>query len=181
MKSRTSGFIGVLFVGLGIFLLLREYFDLRFFTLRGYGLLFIGLLGFFASVNKKPPRGIYIFSFLTLMGLYYAAGDWGIYQIDRGLTLSVVTLAVGVSFYPLFWFGKHSWNHLLAGNLITLVGLIFLAYYNDFIPNRLFVTLVDDYWPVLLILLGMGFLFNALVQQKHQTMPNDTHKIDETH
>jgi len=181
MKSRSSGFIGVLLVGLGLFLLLREYFDLRVISLRGYGLFFIGLLGFFASVSKKPPRGIYIFSFLTLMGLYYAVGDWGVYQIDRGLTLSAVTLAIGLSFYPLFGFGKRNWNHLLTGNLITLVGLIFLAYYYDFIPTRLFVTLVDDYWPVLLILLGMGFLFNALVRQKHQTIPHNANKIDETH
>ncbi len=181
MKSRTSGFIGVLLVGIGVFLLLREYYDLRAISLKGYGLLFVGLIGLIASIRKKPPRGIYIFSFFTLVGLYYTLGDVGIYRIYRGLTLSAVTLALGLSFYPLFWFGKRSWNHLLAGNLITLVGLIFLAYYYELIPTRLFVTIVDDYWPVLLILLGVGFLFNALVRQKNQTIPHNAHKTDEIH
>jgi hypothetical protein len=46
------------------------------------------------------------------------------------------------------------------------VGLLFLAYYLDYVPTYIFRTVVEDYWPVALIIIGIAYLINSLTRHK---------------
>lgn len=166
MKLRTSGMVGILLILAGVYLLLRQYFHLDVYLFRSYGLLFGGLIGLLSGLQRRQHRGIYFFSLLTLIGLYYTLGEWQLYEIERGLTLSAFFIALGLACYPAFVFGNRNWNRLLVGNLFLLTGLIFLSYHYGLISTRLFDAIFEDYWPLALIILGIVFLINSIVRQK---------------
>lgn len=173
MISRYPLFTGVLLIVIGFAILFRSYYDLNFYFFRSYGLFLLGLLGLLKGLSASPRRGIYLPVLLILVGMYYIGGDFGFYYVDRGLTVSVFIISLGLSFYPLYIFVAHKWNYLLYGNLIILAGLFFLAYYLDFIPPHLFRAIVNDYWPVAIIVIGLAYLINSFIQ-------NGNHRISRT-
>ncbi len=166
MKLRITGIVGILLILAGLYLLLRPYFHLDIYLFCSYGLLLGGLLGLYSGLQHRPHRGIYFFSWLTLMGLFYTLGEWQLYEVDRGLTLSAFFIALGLACYPAFIFGNRNWNRLLVGNLLLLTGLVFLSYNYGLISTRLFDAIFEDYWPLALIFLGIGFLINSMVRQR---------------
>lgn len=174
MKNKTSAFIGIFLILIGVVLLLRDYIDLDInkYTVRSYGLLFLGIAGFLLNLQRKPRRGMFVFPFLGLIGLYYTLGELDILSTTRGMTLSAFTIAFGLAHYPAYIFGSiRSLNKLIVGNIVLLVGLIFLSYELEYISTRLFVTIIDDYWPVALILVGVGFIINSIIQRRSTNGP----------
>lgn len=166
MLSRRPALAGILLVIIGFAILLKPYYTLDFYFLRSYGLFLLGILGLLKGLNASPRRSIYLPVFILSLGAYYILGGAGFYEIDRGLTLSVIMLLSGVSFYPLYFLVSRKWSYLLYGNLMMAVGLLFLAYYLDYIPTYIFRTVVEDYWPVVLIIIGVAYLINSLTGHK---------------
>lgn len=171
MNSQRSVITGFILIGIGLAILLRPYYDLNVYLLRSYGLVILGLSGLWRAIHRSPRRGLYLFSLLTLIGLYYLFAEWEFYRIHRGLTLSAFTIAAGLAFYPLYLWGSRKWNYLLFGNLILLTGLLFLGYYLEMIPDGLFISVMEDYWPVGLIVIGIAYLIHALLPHHHQPIP----------
>lgn len=170
MISRYPLFTGVFLILIGLAVLFRPYYDLDIYFFRSYGLFLIGLLGLFKGLSASPRRGIYLPFFITLVGIYYILGNFGFYDIERGLTVSVFIIFLGISFYPLYLSVNRKWNYLLYGNLVILTGLIFLAYYLDFVPPHIFRALVNDYWPVAIIIIGLAYLINAFKQNRKHSV-----------
>lgn len=171
MNSKPSVSTGFILIAIGMAILLRPYYELNIYLLRSYGLVIFGLVGLWRAVNRSPRRGLYLFSFLTLIGLYYLFAEWQFYRLHRGLTLAAFTMAGGLAFYPLYLWGSRNWNYLLFGNLILLAGLLFLGYYLEMIPTALFLTLLEDYWPAGLIVIGIAYLIRALLPRNHPPIP----------
>ena len=162
MAGRKNGYLGIILIVVGLAILLREHYYIDEYFLRSYGLLLIGLLGLFRAFSSRPRGGIYLFSILTLVGLYYILGDAGVYDIERGLTTSVFTLIAGAALFPRYLFGGRNWKDLLYGTLILAVGAIFLLFHLRVIPYYTFETIIIDYWPVALIAIGLAYLVNGL-------------------
>jgi hypothetical protein len=175
MISRYPIFTGVLLIVVGFTILFRSYYDLDFHFFRSYGLFLIGFLGLLKGLSAFPRRTIYLPFLLILVGMYYIGGDFGFYYTDQGLTVSVFVIFLGVSFYPLYLFVNRKWNYLLYGNLIILAGLLFLAYYLDFIPPHVFRMIVNDYWPVAIIVIGLAYLINAFMQNGNHRISHTSH------
>ena len=166
MISRRPVLAGILLILIGFAMLLKPHFTLDFYLFRSYGLFLLGILGLLKGLNASPRRSIYLPVFILALGAYYILGDAGFYYTDRGLTVSVIILLLGVSFYPLYFLVSRKWSYLLYGNLMMAVGLLFLAYYLDYIPPYIFRTVVEDYWPVALIIIGVAYLINSLTRHK---------------
>ncbi len=174
MNSKRSVVTGFILIAIGLAILLRPYYDLNIYLLRSYGLVILGLFGLWRAVNRSPRGGLYLFSFLMLIGLYYLFAEWQFYRIHRGLTLSAFTIAAGLAFYPLYLWGSRKWNYLLFGNLILLVGLLFLGYYLEMIPTDLFFAMLEDYWPAGLIVIGIAYLIRTLFPRDRQPLSPDS-------
>lgn len=164
MISRRPVLAGSILIIIGFAILLKPYYILDIYFFRSYGLFILGILGLLKGLSASPRRNIYLPVFILTLGAYYLLGDAGFYYIDRGLTITVVILLLGVSFYPLYFLVNRKWSYLLYGNLIMAVGLLFLAYYLDYIPTYIFRTVVEDYWPVALIIIGIAYLINSLIR-----------------
>lgn len=159
--SRFHVFLGVLLILFGLAILVKRTDVFNWAFIRSYGFLTVGLIGLFKSVSESPRRGIYLYSVLTGIGLYFVGGELEIYTIERGLTLSVLTLIFGLAFYSVFFLSHRSLESLLYGNILVLLGLIFFLVYLDIFPSNLFVRLIDTYWPVIIILFGIGLHFKS--------------------
>lgn len=154
---RNSRIGGILLILIGIIVLIQNLgIDvISWDFLRSFGFLLIGLFLLIKGFESKPRKNLYIGTFLTLLGFYFILSEINLYGINPGLSLTVLTFTAGISFYSLFIFTKHDWGYLLYGNLLLMIGFIFLLAYLHILPPYLLSETIDAYWPVLLILVGI--------------------------
>jgi len=160
--SKSQQILGFLLILIGLVLLIGSEDVFSWDYVRSYFFLILGLWGIIKVYLTRVPRGIYIYAFLFLLGFYFTLHQLGFYEVDRGATLTAITLALGIAFYPLYFLKEKRMEYILYGNIFILVGLFFLLLYVDILPPHLFVTIFDTYWPVLLILLGFGLLIKSI-------------------
>lgn len=170
MRRQSGSFIGIFLILVGLALILRDYYYFDRYFFRSFGFFIIGVLGFLRSFSSTPRRGLYISSIFLFIGLYYILADAGFYYAERGLNTSAFTLIAGLSFYPLFLFGERNWRHLLYGNLIIAVGVVFLLFHLRYIPYYTFESIILDFWPVVLIVIGVAYLVQGLFSSKSRAL-----------
>ncbi|NOX38576.1 MAG: hypothetical protein GXO78_13675 [Calditrichaeota bacterium] len=180
MPAHNQKILGFFLVFAGLLLLVLQYQEIDWYFIRSYGFLMLGAAGLWRTLFLKSPRGVYLSSFLFLLGGYFLLAEWGLYEISRGLNISVITLFLGIGFYFLFFFKARNWEYLIVGNLVIIMGLLFLLRYLGLIPSRVLVRVVDDYWPVFLIIIGLALIIQSVsrsrkVSPSHQSdLPSRT-------
>ncbi|KYK22044.1 hypothetical protein AYK24_02640 [Thermoplasmatales archaeon SG8-52-4] len=165
MHGKTTVIAGLLFILLGAILILQNFSLFDQYFLRSFGLFTLGILLFFQGVLSKPPRRVFLSSFFTLLGAYYILGELNLLSTSPGLIIPVYTIIIGLSFYPVFLIEKGKWDKVLLGNLIILVGILFLFWHLELIPNQYLINITNTYWPVILILSGLLIFMKGL--RKH--------------
>jgi hypothetical protein len=75
--------------------------------------------------------------------------------------LPVYIIILGLGFYPLFFFQKKRLEWLLAGNVILLIGFVFLFWHLELIDHVYLINLVNNYWPLILVVFGFIFLISS--------------------
>lgn len=162
IAPRSQRIAGLLLIAIGLIILAHRYIQVDFYFLRSYGLLLAGVWFFVAGISRQPRSGIYFATLAFTVGLYYLLGDLGYFEVSQGLTISVLTILLGFAEYPKFWLQTRNWKDLLYGNLIIIIGLLFLSYHLGLIADRAFDTIINDYWPVALIIVGLAYLIHSL-------------------
>lgn len=161
MKKNSSAIMGIILILFGIALIFRKYHFFNFYYLKSYGSFLVGILFLIQGISRSSLPRIYFSSVITLIGLYYILDSFDIIYAYRELSISVYMLIFGLAFYPVFFFGKKKLNYLLIGNLITLVGLIFLFWHLEIIDHHFLIRFIDNYWPLAIVLLGIIFLIGS--------------------
>jgi hypothetical protein len=162
MHGKSTVITGLLFIVLGAILILQNFSLFDYYFLRSYGLFALGILLFFQGALSKPTRRIFLSSFITLLGAYYILGELNLLSTSSRLIIPVYTIILGLSFYPVFIIKKRKWDSLLLGNLIILLGILFLFWHFELIPHQYLIDITNNYWPLILILLGLLIIFNGL-------------------
>jgi len=161
MKRSASLITGIILILLGVALVSRQFHLFDFHYLKSYGLFIFGLLFLIHGISRSSSPKIYFSTVITLIGLYYILDVLNIVDAGSQLSVAVYTLIFGLAFYPLTLLKNRRLNYLLMGNLITLIGFIFLFWHLEIINHRILITLVDRYWPVIIVLLGLIFLISS--------------------
>jgi hypothetical protein len=161
MKNNASFKAGIILIVIGVFLIFRRYHILQFEYLRSFGLFFIGILFLLIGIAQKSSSKLYFSSAMTLLGFYYILDILTIIDAERQLNIAAYTLIIGLSFYPVFILGNRRLNSLLIGNLVTLIGLMFLFWHLEIIKHQFFVRLIDRYWPLIIVIFGIILLISA--------------------
>jgi len=174
MKKNASFKAGIILIIIGVLLVLRQHQFLDFHYLRSYGLFFIGILFLLYGIAHKSSSKIYFSSAITLLGFYYILDILTIIDAERQLNIAAYTLIIGLSFYPVFILGNKRLNSLLIGNLVTLIGLMFLFWHLEIIKHQFLVRLIDRFWPLIIVILGVILLISAFqVPGKQSTRNQD--------
>lgn len=161
MKKNSSIIVGIILILFGIALLSRRYYFFNLYYIRSYGFFLVGILFLVQGISHSSKPRIYFSSVITLIGLYYILDSLDIIYTYRELSISIYVLIFGLAFYPLFIFGKKKLNYLLIGNLLTLIGLMFLFWHLELIDHNFLIRLIDNYWPLVIIILGVIFLVGS--------------------
>ena len=172
MKKNTSAATGIILIILGVVLIFRRYHILHFDFLRSYGLFFVGILFLLNGIAHSSSQKIYFSSALSLLGLYYILDILNVIYAERQLNIAAYTLIAGLSFYPVFIFGKKKLNSLLFGNFITLMGLMFLFWHFEIIKHQFFVRLIDRYWPLIFVIFGIILVISAFQLPLKKSAPD---------
>ncbi len=162
--------MGVLLILIGLAILFERYYQLDIYFLRSYGLVLLGGVGLTRGIRRTPHRRIWISTFFLGVGLFYLFEEYGLYVIDKGLTIAVLPLVAGAAFLITFFLCGRFWKHLIYGGLITALGLFFLAYYINLVPGEIFITVIDDYWPLALVVLGVAYLIHGWTANRSRNM-----------
>lgn len=161
MKRSGSLITGIILILLGSALVLRQFDIFEFYYFKSYGFFILGLLFLIHGISRSSSPQIYFSAVITLIGFYYILDVLNIVDTASQLSVAVYTLIFGISFYPLILLKNKRLNYLLIGNLITLIGFIFLFWHFEIINHRFLITMVDRYWPITIILLGLIFLIGS--------------------
>ena len=171
MKKTGSGVLGILFIFIGLILIFKQYHFWDFYFLKSYGLFIVGILLFVQGIILKPRRRIYLSTILILIGLFYILSDFDLFYTSRRLLLPVYIIILGLGFYPLFLFQNKRWDFLLAGNVILLIGIIFLFWHLELINHLFLINLANNYWPLILIIFGIIFLVSSFYKINRKVNP----------
>ncbi len=170
MKPRLPAITGIFLILLGSAILAHHYYGFNWHFLRSYGFFVIGFLGILRGLSLTPKRGIYLSAFILFIGFYYLLGEWGVIEIDRGLSIAAFTLFIGGAFIVQHLLGNRKWEQLLFGTIFLTIGVLFLLEHFRQLPPDLLPTLIDVYWPVLLIIIGVAFLLHAIYDKRHREL-----------
>ncbi|GAB4367549.1 MAG: hypothetical protein Kow0042_08280 [Calditrichia bacterium] len=164
-NSKIAGFI-LIIAGLLILLHNADIEVLNWDLLKGLLPLIFGVYLFSKGISHPQKKGIFGGSWFVLLGIYLLLDGFHIIEISRGLTISVLTMVTGISFLVAFIFRRNSWAYLLTGTLVLFIGLFFLLVHLYILPGYLLIEVVDRYWPILLILLGLFIIIDGLKKIK---------------
>ena len=155
---------GILLIGLGLYLLLVQFYpDLRFFESWSWPLIIVGigaLLLVFGMIGGEPGMAVpaCIVGGIGLI-LYYQneTGDWG----SWAYAWTLIPGFVGVGTILAGLFGDNPRKAIVDGlTTILFSGVLFVVFSTIFGGP----VSLGDYWPVLLIVLGFWILISYFLR-----------------
>jgi len=138
----------------------------------------IMLVSFFFGVmliNKgliHPRRnGILGGSFFILLALTLFLMKKGIFAIDDMLGTGLLLIDLGLANIIYFLFRTDKLSNLTWGLIFLTAGTPFVIVYADLVPLWLLEDIISTYWPVILILFGLGLLGESLRRRRKTVQP----------
>lgn len=165
-KDKKTLTFGVLLLILGLLFLLT---NIRAFSLdKTWPILplFIGI-GFitaYASNRQKPDLLIpgTILIVISLLFLYCSLTDWS--KMVQLWPIFLIAPAIG--FYLVYFLGPKNKTLLMPATVLLLIGVAF------FVLD----TLLNKYWPIILILVGAGIVLNQYLHRPASVQENQDPK-----
>ena len=164
-NSKTSLLPGFFLIGLGLLLLIHKL-DLFYFGWpRTYPLIFIlvGLTLFISATLKRNGSAVFWGTIFSLFGLFFFLRNFHFieyYYIHE--IWPIFFMILGIAFFILFIVKPQDWGVLIPGSIFLFLGVIFLA--RNFHYWRA-LELIQRYWPLLLIVIGVGVILCSLKKQ----------------
>jgi len=166
MLGRKNSLVpGVILILIGIALLLRQlgvfYIDWR----QIFPILLLVLGGlFFISIKTRDDKGAaFPATFFFVLGLFFLIRNYDIFSFDYYFYgfedfWPIFLIAVGLGFIVMYFFKPHDWGVLIPGGVLLFFGIVLLLRNTGVLYWRNFA----DYWPLILIAVGVSVVFNSL-------------------
>lgn len=171
MQKQSGTFIfGFILILIGVGLLLDRYRILAFSWDQLLPILLLILsITSFISLARGNRNAVFWGVGLAVVGLFYFLKNFDLvpYYWLRHLDGSVILIALGLAFTSLFVVKPSDWGVLIPGGILLLIGLLRLL--QEFDVNLISEEMIADYWPAILVLIGLGLIVNTL--KKTRTLP----------
>ena len=155
MSRRASTIKGVILIVVGLLLLFRESIKLP--ILLGSALLLVGIWHLLKQIGSETPR--LLGSFLAvLFGLYFIIGPFVLTPFNGHSHLAFGTLLLGMAFILAAIFAHFRPDYLILGIMFTLLGMLFVLRFLHVLFSEQLVTLVDTWWPLILVFGGLALV-----------------------
>ncbi|HEX7345073.1 MAG TPA: DUF5668 domain-containing protein [bacterium] len=162
MKStrRPDRLFGWLLLLLGALLLLDHWYPHLF----GWTTILIALGAALLIRAARTDRGAaFPGAFLLLLGLFFLVKETDLIYIPWWHNWPMILLILGISFVVLFAFDTTKRGALMVGIPLIVMAFIFLSS-----PYRWedILDWIGDWWPLILILIGLNILWKASLSKK---------------
>jgi len=165
MRPSRRGLVpGIILVGLGLVMLLGQFVDLGGWVfLVGLGIVFLALYFAMRSYPFLIPGCI-----LVGLGVPIAFGEANLVQGEQ--YGGWITVGLGLGFCAIWAIDTlfrrvSSWWPLVPGIILTLVGAGIVLNARGLLSPQM-LSLLEQWWPVILVAIGLGILLQQLVQRR---------------
>ena len=171
-QQQKSVIPGIILIIVGGLIILHKLDIFHIYWRDIYPVLFIGLgLWFFLNVFVKKQRGLaFPGTLFLLLGLFFVLRNYHIFYrfyIDEYWPIFLIIL--GLAFVVQFLFRPQDWGILIPGTIFLVIGLAFLARTMHWLLPYEIEFYFEKYWPVLLILIGLGIILSSFKKKADTT------------
>lgn len=163
MKKHDSNLVlGLILILIGAGLLFKRMglFDFGWEESYPIALLLLAAMAI-VSVAKGDKSQTFWACFLLICGLFTFLKNYGIVDSLWSINLwSILLLAFGLSFFALYASKPKDWGVLIPGFILTTFGSV--AVLDDLHVDWFRISYLIDYWPLVLIAIGIGIIFSTL-------------------
>jgi hypothetical protein len=179
-SNSSSIIIGLIFilVGAGLLMDRLDMFSFGWHQIYPAIFLLIAAVSFVHAVAGQKKSAFWGGVF-GVLGVFFALRNYDIiryYWFDEFWPIFLI--ALGVGFIVLYIFNPRDWSVLIPGTILTGLGLLFIFEAMNLIDD-LFELVFDTmwtYWPLALVLLGVGLILGSLKRKdsgENSTITNE--------
>lgn len=166
MKKYDSNLVtGLILILIGGGLILRRagLLDFGWDELYPVGLLMLAAMSI-VSVAKGERNSLFWATFLLICGLFTFFKNYGLIEGLWSISFwSVLLFAFGVSFFAIYISRPQDWGVLVPGSILTVFGGV--AVLDDLNVRWFTLRHLFEYWPLLLIFIGIGIIFSSMTRK----------------
>ncbi|MEJ2053702.1 MAG: DUF5668 domain-containing protein [Calditrichaceae bacterium] len=164
MQSRIAGAWALIIAGSIIFLNQLDLFDLNRATIISILCITGGIYLLIKGFNHPAYKGIFGGTFFTIFGASLFLMKIDYLPINDSFALGLILADLGIANLLYFMMSRTKISNLVFGLIFILTAIPFLASYFYYIPSWEIEDIFSTYWPILLILLGIGLLAESLLK-----------------
>ncbi|MDZ7265411.1 MAG: DUF5668 domain-containing protein [candidate division KSB1 bacterium] len=172
-NHKSSVWPGVILIIIGALLLVNKLTEIPFGWPQIYPVLFVGLgIMFFGSVINRQNKGaVFPGTILLLMGVLFLLRNWDLvpYRYVRDIW-PIMAVILGLAFLSLFFVKPSDWGVLIPASIFLFFGAAIWLDKLDIIYIDIW-DLWSNYWPVLLIIIGIGIIAGSLRSSTSRPQP----------
>ena len=114
---------------------------------------------------KHPEyRGIFGGIFFTILGISLFLMQYNYFPASDSFAIGIIFIDLGIAHLVYFIFRKTKLSNLIFGIIFILIGSPMIAYEFYYISFWEIRDIFSTYWPILLILIGVGLLGEGLLK-----------------
>ncbi len=163
MKKHDSNLVlGLILILIGAGLLFRRmgFFDFGWEESYPIALLLLAAMAI-VSVAKGDKSQAFWACFLLICGLFTFLKNYGLVDSFWSINLwSILLFAFGLSFFALYASKPRDWSLLIPGSILTTFGGV--AILDDLHVDWFRISYFFDYWPLMLIAIGIAIIIGTL-------------------
>ena len=131
--------------------------------------IFIGVMFFSRGLNHIKHKGILGGSFFLLLAITLTLMKLNVLPSEDQLGVSLIILDLAAANFIYYLFQRDTLSNIIVGFVFLVIGLIVFIDYYDVLPLWLTIDLVQTYWPVILIVIGVIILSKATINNKNKS------------
>ncbi|MBN1406555.1 MAG: hypothetical protein JW956_02125 [Calditrichaceae bacterium] len=114
--------------------------------------------------NHPTHKGIFGGTFFVLLSITIFLMQFNYFPLDDLFALGSLFISIGIAHLVYFAFQKTKVSNLIFAIVFILIGIPLIAHEYYYISFWEMQDIFSTYWPILLILIGVGFLGEGLIK-----------------
>jgi hypothetical protein len=167
---KKISWFGIVLIVLGLFMLLDRFDLIQFHFSNVFWplMMLLGIMAVARGFNQNRRGKIFWGTTLFLYSLFFLLKSIDYFEIYGQTIFPATFLIFGIAFFMLYINNLKDWPFLIPTVLLTGIGGAFLLSEYGYLYRWDVIDVVRTYWPVILILTGLGLLF-----RRYNSKPNE--------
>jgi hypothetical protein len=130
--------------------------------------IFTGIMLFYKGLSHAENKGILGGSFFLLFAFTLSLMKWNWLPSDDQFGISLIILDLAAANFIFYLFRRENMSNLIFGFILLAVGTVVLIDFYDVMPLWMLVDLMQTYWPVVLIIIGIIILSTTALNKRNR-------------